>query len=81
MGDRLATIESTWVEKWRAAVPFSVGAQQLLTFRPMFIVCVYVGFWTDHSRIETRVDENQLVRVENLKPTTLCGLSVYVLSL
>jgi len=25
---------------------------------------VYVGFWTDHSRIETRVDENQLVRVE-----------------
>jgi len=34
----------------------------------MYIVYVYAGFWTDHSRIESRVDENQLVRVE---PTTM----------
>jgi len=27
-------------------------------------LCLYIGFWTDHSRIATRVDENQLVRVK-----------------
>jgi len=30
----------------------------------MSIVYVYVGFWTDHYRIETRVDKNQLVHVK-----------------
>ena len=30
----------------------------------MSIVYVYVGFETDHSRIEMQVDENQLVQVE-----------------
>jgi len=52
-----------------------VGAHQLPTFRPMSIVYVYVGFWTDHSRIETRVDENQLVRVEtNNQVVRLCPI-------
>jgi len=62
MGDRLATIDMG--QKWVAAVRLSVGAQQLPTFRPVSVVCVYVGFWTDHCRTETRVDENQLVVVE-----------------
>jgi len=31
----------------------------------MSTVHVYIGFWTDHSCIETWVDENQLVRVES----------------
>jgi len=51
-------------QKVGAAVPLSVGVQQIPTLRPMSIVYVYVGFWTDHSRTETRVDENQLSRVE-----------------
>jgi len=63
MGDRLATIDMG--RKVEAAVPLSVGAQQLPTFRPMSTVHVYIGFWTDHSCTETWVDENQLVRVES----------------
>jgi len=42
-----------------------MGAQQLPAFQPMSIVYVYVGFWTNHSHTEMRVDENQLVRVED----------------
>jgi len=45
----------------------------------MSIVYVYVGFWTDHSRIETRVDENGLVRVETnnfMGVVRLCLLSL-----
>ena len=57
-------------QKVGAAVPLSVGAQQLPTFRPMSIVYVYVSFWTDHSHIKTRVDENNLFE---LKPTLHAG--------
>jgi len=31
----------------------------------MSVAYVWVSFWTDHSRTETPVDENQLVRVES----------------
>jgi len=54
-----------------------MGVQQVTTFLRMSIVYVYVGFWTDHYRIETRVDKNQLVQVK--KNNILRGLSVYVL--
>jgi len=63
VGDRFATIDMG--RKVEAAVPLSVGAQQLPTFRPMSTVHVYIGFSTEHSCTETWVDENQLVRVES----------------
>ena len=63
MGDCIATIDMG--QKVGGCCALSMGAQQLPTFQPMSIVYVYVGFWTDHSHTETRVDENQLVRVED----------------
>jgi len=46
-------------------VPLSVDAQQLPTFQLICLFYMSVSvFWTDHSRIETRIEENQLVRVE-----------------
>jgi len=69
MGDRLATIDMGRKVG---------GTQQLPTFRPMSILYVHVGFLIDHSRTDTRVDKTILF---GLNPTTLCELSVYVLSL
>jgi len=64
MGDRLATIDIGRKVRGGVAVSLSISTEQLPTFRSMSIVYVYVSFGTDHFRIETQVDENQLVRVE-----------------